>query len=180
MSSPDKRNPAGGRGSEGTFAGGGKFHAQFVTAEPLLQRLDGVQKSGQSWRARCPACGGTSRKVIVTQTDDRVLVHCFGGCKAEDVIGAVGLTWADLFPPRMKPQTREERDRARRAMREAGWASALQVLAKEAAIIRIAAAQLLKDEPIEWEDYCRLVKAEERVAEALGVFVSPFGAGIYR
>ena len=53
----------------------------------------------------------------------------------------------------------------RQAIREAGWASALSVLALESAIVQIAAGKVLRDEPLDWNDYCRLVKAEERIAE---------------
>jgi hypothetical protein len=137
----------------------------------LLDRLDGVQKQGNGWRARCPSCGGSSRKVSIVNSAGKVLVHCFAGCKAEDVIGAVGLTWAELFPPRHWPDSPEERRQQRRAVRESAWAAALATLATEATIAKIAAAQLLRDEPLEWEDYCRLVKASELIDRAAAVFV---------
>ena len=92
---PEKRNAPTGQG-QGAGASHNNFHVDHVTAEPLLQRLDAVQKSGNGWRARCPACGGTSRKVSITEADDRVLVYCFGGCKVEEVLAAVGLSWADI------------------------------------------------------------------------------------
>ena len=170
MTTTKTRNPAGGRGFADTFAGSG-YHAQSASAEPLLQRLDGVVKQGKGWRARCPACGGSSRKLSIAEADGRVLVHCFGGCKAVEVLDAVGLCWADIMPPRHWPESPEERRRARQAIREAGWAAALAALALEAAIVRIAAAQVLQDKPLDWNDYCRLVKAEERIGNAAAVFV---------
>ena len=158
-------------GASGTVSGRQSFHVQNATAEPLLQRLDGVQKSGNGWRAKCPACGGTSRKVTIAERDGKVLLHCFGGCKAVAVLEAVGLAWADIMPPRHWPESPEERRQARRAIREAGWASALSVLALESAIVQIAAGNVLRDEPLDWNDYCRLVKAEERIAEARNALV---------
>lgn len=158
-------------GASGTVSGRQSFHVQNATAEPLLQRLDGVQKSGNGWRAKCPACGGTSRKVTIAERDGKVLLHCFGGCKAVAVLEAVGLAWADIMPPRHWPESPEERRQARRAIREAGWASALSVLALESAIVQIAAGKVLRDEPLDWNDYCRLVKAEERIAEARNALV---------
>lgn len=152
-----------GRGAEGT-------HGE-ASARILLDRLDSVQQSGKGWRARCPACDGKSRKLSIAESDGRVLVHCFAGCRADDVIGAVGLAWKDLMPPRHWPANPEEQRAQRRAMREAGWASALAVLATEATIARIAAAQMLRDEPLEWDDYCRLVKASELIDNAASIFV---------
>lgn len=165
MIPPNERNPALG-GASWNASGRRHFHVQNATAEPLLQRLEGVQKSGNGWRARCPACGGSSRKVTIAERDGKVLLHCFGGCKAVEVLEAVGLAWADIMPPRTWPESPEERRQARRAIREAGWASALSVLSMEAAIVQIAANKVLRDEVLDWNDYCRLVKAEERIANA--------------
>ena len=166
MTPPNERNPGWRAGASGTSTGRRTFHVQSATAEPLLQRLEGVQKSGNGWRAKCPACGGTSRKVTIAERDGKVLLHCFGGCKAVAVLEAAGLAWADIMPPRHWPESPEERRQARRAIREAGWASALSVLSLESAIVQIAAGKVLRDEPLDWNDYCRLVKAEERIAEA--------------
>ena len=82
------------------MAGGGTvnaIHVDRVNPEVLLSRLDGVQKSGNGWRARCPACGGQSRKVSIAEADGRILVHAFCGCPADAVLAAVGLRWADCL-----------------------------------------------------------------------------------
>lgn len=165
MSAINRNAPtvASGRGVE-------NVHGE-ASASIVLDRLDGVQKSGAGWRARCPACGGTSRKLSIAESGGRVLLHCFAGCKAEDVIGAVGLKWADLYPPRTWPESPDERRQQRRAVQQAGWASALAVLATEATVAKIAAAQLLRDEPLDWDDYCRLVKATELIDKAAAVLV---------
>lgn len=119
-----------------------KYHVTTASADPLLHRLEGVQKSGNGWRARCPACDGRSRKLSIAESDGRVLVHCFGGCAAADVLAAIGLTWADLHPPRSWPPSREESRRASRAIREAGWAAALAVLSLESKIVALAARDI--------------------------------------
>lgn len=144
---------------------------QSAQPDVLLHRLDGVQRSGAGWRARCPACGGRSRKLSIAEADDRVLVHCFGGCRGDEVLGAVGLRWADLMPPRSWPQTPEEQRRARRAIREAGWSSALSVLALEAKVVQIAGRQLAAWKPLSQEDDERLVQAVERIDHAANVMV---------
>lgn len=172
MSGHNGRNPAGGPGSESAHAGSG-MHVQDASAEPLLQRLGHVQRQGNGYRARCPACGGQSRKLAIAERDGRVLVHCFAGCPADDVLGAVGLRWADLHPPRHWPQSREERERARLAIREAGMASAVEVLALEGAVIEAAGRQLQGWQFLSGEDDARLTAAVERVSSARAILSRP-------
>lgn len=149
------------------------FHVAEATAEPLLQRLDGLQRSGTGWRARCPACSGRSRKLSVTERDGRVLVHCFGGCPAEDVLSSVGLVWADVMPPRHWPESAEDRRVARRAIREAGWAAALSVLAVEAKVVLIASHEVAAKRPLPPEDEARLAQAVARIDHATAVLTQP-------
>lgn len=167
----EKRSPGGLAGACGKSAGERRFHVQSTTAAPLLQRLDGVQKSGAGWRARCPACEGRSRKLSIAETDDRILIYCFGGCEAGAVLDAIGLTWADVMPPRHWPQSPEERRRARRAIREAGWAAALSVLSLESKVVLIAARELYATGGIAVEDGKRLRLAVDRIGDAAAVLV---------
>jgi hypothetical protein len=163
---------AGGRGV-GNGASEQRFRVDHASAEPLLQRLEALQRQGNGWRARCPACGGTSRKVAIAERDGRVLVHCFAGCRGDDVLTAVGLRWADLHPPRHWPQSREERERARQAIREAGIVTAVEVLAFEASIIEAAGRQLYGWQYLSVEDDKRLSEAVERVANARSILSRP-------
>lgn len=171
MQTPEKRNPGWRAGASGTLAGERRFHVQSATAEPLLQRLEGLQKSGSGWRAMCPACGGRSRKLAVAEREGRVLLHCFGGCKSIEVLEAVGLGWPDIMPPRHWPESPEERRQARRAIREAGWASALAVLALEAKVALIAARQLARWRVLSDDDDKRLAQAVERIDHAAAALV---------
>lgn len=157
-----------GAGAQSSWNG---YHVQSATAEPLLQRLEAVQKSGKGWRARCPACGGRSRKVSVTEAEGRVLVYCFGGCRAIEVLEAVGLGWPDVMPPRTWPDSPDERRRQRRAIRESAWASALSVLALEAKIVLFAAREIEITGGIGLEDGKRLAAAVERIDHAANVLV---------
>ena len=142
------------------------FHVQSASAEPLLQRLDGVQKAGTGWRARCPSCTGRSRALSIAESEGRILVHCFAGCSGDDVLGAVGLRWSDLHPPRSWPQSPEERRRALRVMREAGWSAALATLAQDATVLHLAAIQLARLEPLTQADQERLALACVRTQKA--------------
>lgn len=170
MIAPIKQNPAGGRGS-GKSASEQRFHVQHASAEPLLQRLEGVQKSGNGWRAKCPACGGQSRKLAIAESDGRVLIHCFAGCEPLAVLQAIGLSWSSLMPPRHWPQSRDERKAATKAIRECGWRSAVEVLATESIVAKLAAVQLISGEPLTFEDFDRLSIASERIDHAAAVLV---------
>lgn len=70
--------------------------------DSLLARLEGVKRTGQGkWVALCPAHGDKHPSLAVRETDDGVLlIHCFAGCDAEAVLGALGLDLSDLFPPK--------------------------------------------------------------------------------
>lgn len=140
-------------------------------AEVLLERLDGVKPAGRGWRARCPACGGPSRKLSIAEDGARVLVYCFAGCSGNDIISSVGLQWADLMPPRNWPESPEERSKARRAIREAGWSAAISVLALESKIALIAARHVAGGQCLAAADEARLADAVKRIDHASVVLV---------
>jgi hypothetical protein len=69
-------------------------------SEKILDRLQGVRQSGAGrWIALCPAHEDRSPSLSIREKadDGRVLVHCFGGCPAADVLAAIGLSFAELF-----------------------------------------------------------------------------------
>lgn len=149
-----------------------KYHVTTASADPLLHRLYGVKEAGTGWRARCPACEGRSRKLSIAESDGRVLVHCFGGCAAADVLAAVGLKWSDLHPPRSWPLSRDEQRRARRAIQQTGWAAALAVLALESKVVAIAARDIhLVGGLQSGADLDRLEQAVERIGSAATVLI---------
>jgi len=66
--------------------------------ERVLDRLDGVRKNGSGFVARCPGHDDNEPSLSVKEGGDgRVLVNCFAGCAAEEVVGAMGLSMPDLF-----------------------------------------------------------------------------------
>lgn len=69
--------------------------------DQLLNQLDRVKQTGQGkWLARCPAHNDKSPSLAIREAGDRILVHCFAGCGVTEVLNAVGLDMADLFPDR--------------------------------------------------------------------------------
>lgn len=69
-----------------------------MTAEQLLSRLNNVKCNGGGWTADCPCHDSKSGKSLhVKEADGKLLLKCWGGCKTEDVVGALGLSMGDLF-----------------------------------------------------------------------------------
>jgi len=64
----------------------------------FLNRLQNLRRNGSGWMALCPSHDDRKSSLSIGQGDDgRILLHCFAGCHAEQVVAAVGLTMADLF-----------------------------------------------------------------------------------
>ncbi len=64
----------------------------------ILEHLDGVRQTRPSrWIARCPAHEDRSPSLSISEVDDRVLLHDFGGCATSAVLAALGLSLSDLF-----------------------------------------------------------------------------------
>jgi len=71
-----------------------------MSAQSLIERLRKVRRNGEKrWMACCPAHEDRDPSLAVQETDDGlVLIKCFAGCGAADVMAAVGLSLTDLFP----------------------------------------------------------------------------------
>ncbi len=64
----------------------------------VLARLGDYKKSAKGFTAKCPAHGDTTPSLSISEgADGKVLLHCHAGCSLEAILGALGLTAADLF-----------------------------------------------------------------------------------
>ncbi len=73
--------------------------ATLAPIDRLLDRLDGVKRTGATTMARCPGHDDSVQSLAVSIGDDgRVLLHCHAGCATDDVVRALGLDVRDLFP----------------------------------------------------------------------------------
>ncbi|MBD8873846.1 DNA primase [Rhodanobacter sp. DHB23] len=146
MSWPQKRQrPAGtGRQSANHNTSGKHFTTNLDPVSLLLGRLEGVIKTGNGWRARCPAHGSKSASLSIAQGDNgTLLLHCFAGCEVHDVLAAVGLEVGDLFVRRdFKTMTPVERSQFLQAALLPKWRAALDVLIHEANVLQIAASRM--------------------------------------
>ncbi|WP_031429855.1 DNA primase [Methylomicrobium agile] len=128
--------------------------------EKLTSRLDGVKCTGQGrYTAKCPAHPDKSPSLVATEKEGRVLLHCFAGCEPADVLAAVGLTFADLYPG--KPTYSKGRRTA-----QFNPYDVLKCLAREAGIVTLAAAQISTGHPLTTADAERVRLAHERLRDA--------------
>ena len=135
-----------------------------MSVAALLDRLENVRARGEGrWMARCPAHEDRNPSLAIRETSDgTVLIHCFAACGAADVVAAVGLTWADLYPEDLKNHNVPSRDRRHlHAAREA-----LKLLANEATVLQLAADHLAGGGTLEEADRARLAQASDRIREA--------------
>jgi len=135
--------------------------------DDFLSRLQGVRKHGEACRANCPN-GHSSRGTlsIAAGHDGRVLLHCFAGCEPADIVAAVGMRLADLYPERVTRMTPEERRVARIRAKEANWAAALGVLATEATVTEVACEMIGRGEALSPADIERVHLASQRIHDA--------------
>lgn len=136
----------------------------------LLSRLHGMRQQDRGWRADCPVGHSSRGSLSIGERDDgTVMVHCFAGCSAADVVAAAGLSLADLFPERPRDDSPEGRRAARAAFRQSAWTAALGVLAMESTVIAITAETILRGEPMTPDDVERVHLASNRIHDARGV-----------
>ncbi len=133
----------------------------------LLDRLDSVRPAGKGWVARCPAHKDNSPSLALDVGSDgeTVLLHCFAGCSAIQVVSALGYTLADLFPSRPSGILTGGNVRSRIAT-EARWKAAAATVMKEATIIQVAAADLMRGANLGDDDRARLALAAARIEAA--------------
>ena len=128
-----------------------------MTIENLLSRLAKVKKRGQgSWVACCPVHNDRSPSMTIRELEDgRVLVHCFAGCSVDEIIGFLGMSFSDLYPP-------NPIENGKPLSRMFAAADVLEALAHETQIIAVAALNLDK---LTSEDRQRVILAAQRINE---------------
>ena len=137
-----------------------------MTADRLLQQLAGVRSTGKGmWIAQCPAHGDKHPSLAIRELDNgRVLLHCFVGCSAGEVLAALGMTLSDLFPPRTDGSIDH---RQRHERRPFPATDALRCIAVEAMLVVISATRLAQGGTLTEDDRQRLLVAASRIQAAV-------------
>lgn len=87
-----------------------------MTFDEFLSRLSdhGLKRSGAGYVAKCPGHGDRQQSLSINRgSDGKVLLKCFTGCTARQVVEAMGLELSDLFA--------EERKKAESAIPKHQW-----------------------------------------------------------
>ena len=129
-----------------------------MSVDSLLAKLEGVRSNGRGrWMARCPSHEDRLPSLSIRELDDgRILLHCFGQCGVEEVLGALGLEFDALFPE--KPQEHAKGER-----RPFPASDVLRALADESMIVAVAAANVAQRVELTDADRERLMLAAERI-----------------
>ena len=72
----------------------------------VLSCLDKVKSAGTNkWKACCPAHDDKNPSLAISETSDgTVLLKCWAGCTAQEIVSAIGLELRDLFPGAKQPR----------------------------------------------------------------------------
>lgn len=134
-----------------------------MSVAALLDRLESVsQRAPGRWVAKCPAHTDRSPSLSLRELDDgTVLVKCFAGCGAADVLEAVGLDFGILFPGKPEPRA-SSRPNHWHVLRDAA-----RVLHHEVLIVALAADNIAQGIVLTSEDVTRISLASGRIRSAL-------------
>lgn len=132
--------------------------------DKVLQRLESVKKTAPDrWIARCSAHDDRRPSLSIREADDgKVLLHCFAGCGAAEIVTALGLSLADLFPGDRYSVTGTGPMR-----RPFSWADAMRGVAHEVAVALLIVEAVRSGNTLTPEDVDRLALAEQRIDAAM-------------
>jgi len=132
----------------------------------MLGMLTKVKGRNGSWTACCPSHNDKSPSLSIREGQDgRVLVHCFAGCSVHEVVGAVGMSVNDLFPPDEK---RKEYGHAKPSVKASFYSSDLmRIIGFESLVVQIAAIDMANGKKLSDTDRGRLTVATQRIQEAM-------------
>jgi len=129
-----------------------------MLVDKIINLLEGVKTTGQDrWIARCPAHDDRSPSLVIKEVDDRLLLHCFAGCSAYEIVSAVGLELSDLFPKRVTHEGNRSLSRPFPA------SDILKCLSLESMFVSICAQDLQRGEKLTDQDVERLGLANKRI-----------------
>jgi len=132
-----------------------------MNASQFLEQLEKVKRTGAGrWIARCPAHDDVSPSLLVSERDDGSIgIHCFASCAPAEIVDAVGLTLADLFPD----NSQEHRKSLRRPFPAS---DILEAIESDVFYVQVVAMMMANNYMLVQGDRDRLLLASERIMVA--------------
>ena len=139
-----------------------------MSANKLLSRLQRVKRTGPGkWVASCPTREDKSPSLAIAEKDDgTVLLHDFGGDSVEAILGAVGLSFSDLYPDKPGEFCKPTR-------RPFNASDVLSLVAFESTVAVLVISDVVKHEGATEQDLDRLLVAAQRLGNAAEVCHGP-------
>ena len=135
--------------------------------DKILSHLTRVRRSAPGkWIADCSAHESKSKQSLAVRElgDGRVLMHCFGGCSVEAVLGAIGLAMEDLFPQRLPTPGAGSKPERRPFLPS----DVFDIARKEIGVVAVIACDMHRHKSVSDTDHDRLLQAVQtidRIAE---------------
>jgi hypothetical protein len=133
-----------------------------MSLELLLSRLQKVKRSGpDSYMACCPAHDDKTPSLAIKDTGEgKILINCLASCATEDVLGALGMDWEDVMPPKLATPSKPQAQKVYPS-------DALRAMQSEARVVMMAAFDMAKGKQLNDEDVARLKLAMQRINTAM-------------
>lgn len=129
----------------------------------LLDRLEHVKQTGSGrWIACCPAHEDHNPSLSIRELEEgRVLIKCFAGCGALEVLDAVRLTWSTLFPESLDPKRACTPTHSSIPARDL-----LDIVDHEIMVAALILRDVLDEKIVTTEQWDRLATAAARIGKA--------------
>lgn len=137
-----------------------------MNLDNILNKLTKVKRTGNDqFMACCPAHDDRTPSLAIKDAGDgKIIFNCLAGCAKENILGALGLGWEDIMPPKQPVQ------HSYKPTQQKIYATdALKAIQLEARIVMLAAFDLAKGMKASETDLERLKVAMERINTAVGM-----------
>ena len=137
-------------------------------ADNLLSHLQRVKRTGPGkWSASCPTREDKSPSLAIRELDDgTILLHDFGGDSVEAILGAVGLSFTDLYPDKPGHFAKPTR-------RPFNASDVLSLVAFESTVAVMVVSDVVNGKDVTDQDFERLLVAAQRLGNAAEVCNGP-------
>ena len=134
-------------------------------ADRIIRCLENVRETGPAqWIARCPSHDDRSPSLSIKRTGDRVLLHCFAGCRIDAILSSLGLSLGDLFDRPIGHKARQLSGYDKRRLGQAR--EALKALRHEIDVVYALAKQMAAGFALDPAEQQRLKTAKSRLRAA--------------